>query len=89
MATGRSVVMTAAICSCARTIGGASVCPTIGTQLPRNIPSNKMKRLYSTRFLSYLDLALFTTDAKERTPPPQGPLGYRLNVRGGLSPEGD
>src|SRR5256884_7243919 len=51
-----------------------------GTWLPRNIPSTKMNRLYITRFLFHLILALHTEGKDGRCGPP-GSLYCRLKLR--------
>jgi hypothetical protein len=53
-----SIAMTGAICSCARTICGAILCPAAGMGLPENIPSSKMNGLYTTgRLFSLIPLS--------------------------------
>ena len=70
--TVRCIVIICAPCSCAKTICGTGVCPATGTWLPRNIPSSTINRLYVTRFLCHLILALLHTEGKERTPRASG-----------------
>jgi len=54
----RSIVTVGARRTCAGTSCGAGVCATAGRGLARNTPSSTLNRLYPTRFLSLLILAL-------------------------------
>src|SRR6266480_1080293 len=80
--TVRGIVIICAPCSYAKTICGTGVRPATGTWLPRNIPSTKMNRLYITRFLFHLILALHTEGKDGRCGPP-GSLYCRLKLSGG------